>query len=171
MIAPFIALFLAAQTLASQAPASQTPAPTSAEAEIAAALDRLNAASSAADGPAYFSLFTPEARFIGTDATEHWTMAQFRAFAEPVFARGRGWSYPATERTITVAPIDCRCVAWFEEKLINASYGETRGSGVMRLTPDGWKIEQYVLSIAIPNDKADAIVEMIRAPAVAPSTD
>ena len=41
----------------------------------------------------------------------------------------------------------------------------------MRLTPDGWKIEQYVLSIAIPNDKADAIVEMIRAPAVAPTTD
>jgi uncharacterized protein (TIGR02246 family) len=146
------------------------PAP-SPEAEIAAVLDRLNAASSAADGPAYFALFTPDARFVGTDATEHWTMAQFRAFAEPVFARGRGWSYPATERIISVAPIECRCVAWFEEKLTNASYGETRGSGVLRLTDDGWKIEQYVLSIAIPNDKADAIVELIRAPAASPTAD
>jgi uncharacterized protein (TIGR02246 family) len=132
------------------------------EADVAAVLDRLNAASTAADGEAYFALFTPDARFIGTDATEHWTLPEFRAYADPVFARGRGWSYPATERTITIAPIDCRCIAWFEEKLINASYGETRGSGVLRLTDDGWKIEQYVLSFAVPNDRADAVVEVIK---------
>lgn len=132
------------------------------EAEVAAVLDRLNAASTAADGEAYFALFTPDARFVGTDATEHWTLSEFRAYAAPVFARGRGWSYPATERTITVAPIDCRCIAWFEEKLINDSYGETRGSGVLRLTGEGWKIEQYVLSFAVPNDRADAVVEAIK---------
>lgn len=140
----------------------QTPPPGDPEAEVAAVLDRLNAASSAADAPAYFSLFTPQARFIGTDASEHWSLDQYRAFAEPYFARGRGWAYPATERTITIAPIDCRCVAWFEEKLTNAGYGEARGSGVMRLTADGWKIEQYVLSLAVPNDKAKAVVEVIR---------
>lgn len=138
-----------------------TPEP--AEAQIGRVLDRLNAASTAADGPAYFSLFTPEARFVGTDASEHWTLAQFRAFAEPYFSQGKGWSYPATERTITVAPIDCRCVAWFEEKLTNSSYGETRGSGVLRLTDDGWKIEQYVLSFSIPNDRAEAVVAAIKA--------
>jgi hypothetical protein len=132
------------------------------EADVAAVLDRLNAASTAADGEAYFALFTPDARFIGTDATEHWTLPQFRAFAEPYFSRGRGWSYPATERTITIAPIDCRCIAWFEEKLVNDSYGVTRGSGVLRLTDDGWKIEQYVLSFAVPNDRADAVVEAIK---------
>lgn len=132
------------------------------EADVAAVLDRLNAASTAADGEAYFALFTPDARFVGTDATEHWTLPEFRAYAAPVFARGRGWSYPATERTITIAPIDCRCIAWFEEKLVNASYGETRGSGVLRLTDDGWKIEQYVLSFAVPNDRADAVVEVIK---------
>ena len=132
------------------------------EADVAAVLDRLNAASTAADGEAYFALFTPDARFVGTDATEHWTLSQFRAYAAPVFARGRGWSYPATERTITIAPIDCRCIAWFEEKLINASYGVTRGSGVLSLTDDGWKIEQYVLSFAVPNDRADAVVQVIK---------
>jgi hypothetical protein len=132
------------------------------EADVAAVLDRLNAASTAADGEAYFALFTPDARFVGTDATEHWTLPQFRAFAEPYFSRGRGWSYPATERTITIAPIDCRCIAWFEEKLVNDSYGVTRGSGVLRLTDDGWKIEQYVLSFAVPNDRADAVVEVIK---------
>lgn len=137
------------------APAPEEPA-------VAAVLDRLNAASTAADGEAYFGLFTPDARFVGTDASEHWTLDQFRAFAAPHFARGNGWSYPATERIITVAPIDCRCVAWFEEKLTNDSYGETRGSGVLRLTEEGWKIEQYVLSLAVPNDKAGAVVAAIR---------
>ncbi len=132
------------------------------EADVAAVLDRLNAASTAADGEAYFALFTPDARFVGTDATEHWTVPEFRAYAAPVFARGRGWSYPATQRTITIAPIDCRCIAWFEEKLINDSYGVTRGSGVLRLTEDGWKIEQYVLSFAVPNDRAEAVVEVIQ---------
>jgi hypothetical protein len=136
---------------------------TSPEGEVAAVLDRLNAASTAADGPAYFALFTPDARFVGTDATEHWPLAEFRAFAEPYFARGRGWSYPATERTITIAPIECRCIAWFEEKLVNDSYGVTRGSGVLRLTDDGWKIEQYVLSFAVPNDRSDAVVAAIKA--------
>lgn len=132
------------------------------ETEIAAVLDRLNAASTAADAEAYFALFTPQARFVGTDAAEHWTLPEFRAYAEPYFSRGRGWSYPATRRTITVAPIDCRCIAWFEEKLINESYGETRGSGVLRLTDEGWKIEQYVLSFSVPNDRADAVVEVIK---------
>lgn len=138
-------------------------APVTAETEIAAVLDALNAASTDADGPAYFALFTPDARFIGTDAGEHWTMAQFRTYAGPVFAAGRGWSYPSTERTITVAPIECRCIAWFEEKLTNDTYGRTRGSGVMRLTDHGWKIEQYVLSIAVPNDIASPIARIIKA--------
>jgi hypothetical protein len=122
----------------------------------------LNAASTAADSEAYFALFTADARFVGTDAGEHWSLPQFRAYAGPVFARGTGWSYAATERTITIAPIDCRCIAWFEEKLVNRSYGETRGSGVLRLTADGWKIEQYVLSFTVPNDRADAVVEAIK---------
>jgi uncharacterized protein (TIGR02246 family) len=135
--------------------------PDPAEGEIAAVLDRLNAASTAADGTAYFALFTPDARFIGTDATERWSMAEFRAFAEPSFARGRGWTYTPHDRVITVAPIACRCVAWFDEELENAGYGQTRGSGVLRLTEGGWKIEQYVLSFAIPNDKASAVVAAV----------
>jgi hypothetical protein len=137
-------------------------APDPAQAEIGAVLDRLNATSTAADGAAYFALFTPEARFIGTDPSEHWSLDEFRAYATPHFARGNGWSYPATERTITVAPIDCRCIAWFEEKLISESYGQTRGSGVLRLTDDGWKIEQYVLSFVVPNARSAAVVEAIR---------
>jgi uncharacterized protein (TIGR02246 family) len=135
---------------------------TSPEADIAAVLDQLNAASSAADADAYFALYTPDARFVGTDASEHWTIDELRQYAAAAFASGRGWSYPATARTITLAPIACRCIAWFEEQLVNQTYGVTRGSGVLRLTDDGWKIEQYVLSFAVPNDRADAVVDIIQ---------
>ncbi len=53
-------------------------------------------------------------------------------------------------------------MAWFDERLTNDTYGRTRGSGVMRLTDDGWKIEQYVLSLAVPNDLASPIARIIK---------
>ncbi len=134
------------------------------ESEAAATLDRMHAAASTADGTTYFAQFTPDARFIGTDASERWSLAEFRAYAEPYFTQGRGWTYIPRDRVMTLAPLDCRCVVWFDELLDNASYGETRGSGVLRLTADGWKIEQYVLSIPVPNDKARAVVALIQSP-------
>lgn len=131
-------------------------------AAVGAAIDRMHAAASAADGPAYFARFTADARFIGTDATEHWPLSQFRAYADPYFGRGQGWTYVPRDRVVTIAPIECRCVAWFDEKLTNAAYGDLRGSGVLRLTADGWQIEQYVLSFTVPNDRSRAVVEAIR---------
>ena len=136
---------------------AQTP-----EEAVGAVLDRLHATASAADGDAYFALYTPDARFIGTDATERWSLEEFRAYAEPHFSQGNGWTYEPTARTVTIAPIECRCVAWFDEVLAHASYGVLRGSGALRLTDDGWKVEQYVLSFAGPNDDAEAVVGVIR---------
>lgn len=129
----------------------------------AAVIDALHQAAREADGATYFSLFTPEARFIGTDATERWTVDEFRAYADPYFSRGQGWDYRVVSRDISILPIECRCVAVFDEVLDNASYGTTRGSGVLRLTDDGWKIDQYVLSFAVPNDVARDVVDVIRA--------
>lgn len=134
-------------------------------AAVEAAIDRMHQTAAEADGAAYFATFTPTARFIGTDATEHWPVAEFHAYADPVFAAGRGWTYVPRDRVVTIAPIDCRCVAWFDEKLTNAAYGDLRGSGVLRLTADGWRIEQYVLSFAVPNDQAERVVQVIAAPA------
>lgn len=144
------------------AAALQTTPGASPEAQVAAVLDQLNVASAAANADAYFALYAPDARFVGTDAGEHWTIDELRAYATPYFNRGNGWSYPATSRVITIAPIECRCIAWFEEQLTNDSYGRTRGSGVMRLTDGGWKIEQYVLSLAVPNDLASPIARIIK---------
>ncbi|MBL0947495.1 nuclear transport factor 2 family protein [Brevundimonas sp.] len=128
-----------------------------------AVIDALHQAAREADGETYFTLFTPDARFIGTDATERWTVAEFEAYATPYFSRGQGWDYQVITRDLSILPIACRCVAVFDEVLENASYGTVRGSGVLRLTDEGWKIEQYVLSFAVPNEVARQVVAVIRA--------
>ncbi|MBL8767081.1 MAG: nuclear transport factor 2 family protein [Planctomycetes bacterium] len=125
----------------------------------ATVLDTLHDAASKADGPRYFDTFTADAVFIGTDATERWTLDQFKAYAEPFFAQGKGWTYEPKERHVRV---DGAC-AWFDERLDNAKYGATRGSGVLTRGADGtWRIAHYVLSMAVPNDKAAKVVDVIR---------
>ena len=159
-----ILALLATLALQSSSPPGAPPDPASIQADLAAqdaatTLDRMHAAASRADGVVYFDQFAPDARFIGTDNTERWSLAQFRAYAEPFFAQGKGWTYRPRERSLTVSGD----LAWFDEVLDNDAYGTTRGSGVLRLTDGGWKIEQYVLSFAVPNDKARAVVGVIKA--------
>jgi hypothetical protein len=115
MRAAVLAAAAAALALATRALAA-TP-----EEDIAVVLDQLHLAASKADGPAYFALYTPDAVFIGTDVTERWTIPAFRAYAQPYFDKGQGWTYAARERQVTIAPVDCRCVAWFDEVLDSQS--------------------------------------------------
>ena len=130
---------------------------------VAAVLDRLHEAAAEADATAYFALFTDGAVFLGTDVTERWTLPEFRAFAEPYFADGRGWTYEATERHVDVAPDGD--IAWFDEILWNETYGTCRGTGVLIRTDAGWRIVQYNLTIPIPNELARELTERIKAAA------
>lgn len=132
-------------------------------ADADALLDRFHQAASRADGQTYFSLFTPSGRFVGTDASEQWSVEEFRAYAEPYFSQGRGWTYAPQEREIRLSPVECRCVATFDEVLSNESYGLVRGSGTLIRGDDGWKIEHYVLSFTVPNVKARDVVAAIKA--------
>jgi pimeloyl-ACP methyl ester carboxylesterase len=127
---------------------------------IGAVLDALHESAAGADGQRYFSLFTDDAVFLGTDATERWTLPEFRGFAEPLFARGTGWTYRATERHVTMGP-DGR-TAWFDELLHNEKYGQCRGTGVLVRDGDRWRIAQYHLTIPVPNEIALDVVDMIR---------
>lgn len=133
------------------------------EDDIEQVLTELHLAASKADGATYFGLYTPDAVFIGTDVTERWSLPAFRAYAEPYFKQGKGWTYSARERHITIAPIECRCVAWFDEVLDSAAYGTARGSGTLVRVGADWKVSQYVLSFPIPNDIADDVVADIKA--------
>src|SRR5579859_2711752 len=144
-------------------PARADPDDDAKVAAIGQMLDQLHAAASKADGKTYFDLFAPDAVFIGTDASERWTMDQFRGYALPLFAQGKGWTYKPRLRHVTIARVPCSCVAWFDEILDSASYGISRGTGMVTLTPFGWKIEQYALTFPIPNDLAKEMTGRIKA--------
>lgn len=115
-------------------------------------LTAFHASAAGADGELYFSLLAENAIYIGTDASERWTAEEFKAFAEPYFSTGRGWTYTATERHIVVAPGGS--VAWFDEMLVNETYGVCRGTGVLVIQDGVWRIAQYHLTFPIPNDLA-----------------
>jgi len=123
---------------------------------IDALLDGMHRASASADGPAYFGSFTDDAVFIGTDPTERWDLAAFRAYALPRFTRGQGWSYTPLRRSVTMGP--GRRVAWFDETLEHAQYGQLRGSGVAQRDRNGWRVARYVLSFSVTNDTAGLTV-------------
>ncbi len=128
--------------------------------DVARALDDLHDAASKAQADRYFGLFTTDAVFLGTDASERWTIEQFKGYALPLFSKGRGWTYTPRERHIQVGNDG---VAWFDELLDNAKYGTCRGSGLLRQQPSGvWRIAQYDLSVPIPNDMLPGIAEEIR---------
>ena len=123
-------------------------------------LNDFHQAAAEANFEQYFGLLTEDAVFIGTDASERWSKESFAHFVKPYFSKGRGWLYKPTERHITVLANET--VAYFDEALINESYGQTRGTGVLVKTVQGWKIAQYNLSIPMPNDLAKDLVSQIK---------
>lgn len=127
---------------------------------INAMLDGWHAAAAKADEAQYFGAMAPEFVFLGTDATERWELAAFRDFAHPYFAKGKAWTFVPRDRHVVLSPQGD--VAWFDEKVDSASYGECRGSGVVRRIEGSWKIAHYNLTIPIPNALAKEVVAMIR---------
>jgi hypothetical protein len=164
---PRPAALAAALLLLGTAAVHGAPAPAATDtAAVAAVLDAFHAAAARADEEAYFALLAPNGVFLGTDATERWDKAAFRAFAHPYFAQGKGWKFDPRNRHVDVSAD--RRVAWFDELLDSATYGECRGSGVLEKVDGGWKITQYHLTIPIPNDLAKDFVAKIRAAQAAP---
>jgi hypothetical protein len=137
-----------------------TTAP-SVDAAVEAVLDDLHDAASKGDGVRYFSNFAPDAVFFGTDATERWTLSEFRDYAMQRFEAGTSWTYHPRDRHV-FRSADGR-TAWFDEVVVNAKYGACRGTGVLVLLDGHWRIAQYNLTIPIPNAIALDVVEMIRA--------
>ena len=124
-------------------------------------LNNFHQAAADAQAKPYFNLLSQDAIFLGTDAIERWSKAEFKAFVVPYFSQGKGWLYTPVERNISV--IKQGQVAFFDEILFSKSYGTCRGSGLLVKTNQGWKISQYNLSIPMPNGLAKALVKQIKA--------
>lgn len=105
----------------------------------------------------YFSIMSDDAVFIGTDATENWQLDAFKKFAKPYFDRGKAWNFTALERNVYIDKAGK--LAWFDE-LLDTQMKICRGSGVLKKIGGRWKIAHYVLSIAVPNENVDELVDI-----------
>lgn len=133
----------------------QTPAAR----QAGAVLDDWHQAAAVADESRYFGHFAPDGVFIGTDATERWTVPAFRVWAKPYFDKKKAWSFKPRDRHVALSA-DGK-TAWFDEMLDTPNLGVCRGSGVLILNGGTWKIAQYNLSIPIPNALAPGVVKQI----------
>lgn len=124
---------------------------------INTSLDLWHKAAAEANFEDYFSLMTNDGVFIGTDATENWQNEAFKTFSKPYFDKGKAWSFTSLERNIYV--YEDQKLAWFDE-LLDTQMKLCRGSGVLKLEDNQWKVAHYVLSITIPNENVSEITKM-----------
>jgi ketosteroid isomerase-like protein len=124
--------------------------------QIGAMLDSFNVAAAKADYDRYFSFFTDDAIFIGTDATEHWDKQRYMLWAKPYFDKKRTWRFASIQRHIYMGKAGD--IAWFDE-LLNTQMKICRGSGVVVRQGGIWKVQQYVLSMTVPNSQTKKVVE------------
>ena len=123
--------------------------------QIADLLDSFNVAAARADFKKYFDFYADDAVFIGTDATENWHKEAFKIWAKPFFDKGQAWNFTSLDRHIFFDRSGK--VAWFDE-LLSTQMKLCRGSGVLTKQGDDWKVQQYVLSMTIPNSLVDTVV-------------
>ena len=105
---------------------------------------------------AYFDKMTEDAVFVGTDASEVWQKKDFQEFAKPFFLKKHTWNFIAVSRNI-YGPREG--IAWFDE-ILDTWMGLCRGSGVVVKQGEQWKIQHYVLSIAVPNDVTREVIAL-----------
>lgn len=124
---------------------------------INTALDLWHKAAAEANFDNYFNLMTNDGVFIGTDATENWQNQAFKAFSKPYFDNGKAWHFTAIERNVYV--YKNQKLAWFDE-LLDTQMKLCRGSGVLKLENNQWKVAHYVLSITIPNENVPEVIKL-----------
>ena len=125
--------------------------------EVNTLLVNWHKAASDANFKEYFRVLDSTTVYIGTAAEEIWTKEQFANFSKPYFDKGKAWSFTTLERNIYMS--ESANIVWFNE-LIDTWMGTCRGSGVLEKKEDSWKIKQYVLSVAIPNDDIQAVIDI-----------
>ena len=106
---------------------------------------------------AYFDAMTVNGIYIGTDASELWTTKEFKEWSKKYFEEGNTWDFKAEERNIYFS--ENGKVAWFDE-LLSTWMGTCRGSGVLEYQNNQWKIAHYHLSVTIPNEKIQEVIEL-----------
>jgi ketosteroid isomerase-like protein len=123
-------------------------------------IDGWHKAAAQADAKRFFDSMDEHSIYIGTDAKERWTKSEFLSFAKPYFDKGKAWDFKPYDRDLHVTS-DGQ-YAWFSE-LLHTWMGVCRGSGILRKTTAGWRIEQYHLSVTVPNEVIHDFISLVDA--------
>ncbi len=121
-------------------------------------MDQWHLAAAKADEAVFFGSMTEDAIYLGTEGGERWLRDELKKWSEKYFAKDSAWDFTPSNRVIYFT--EDKTTAWFEEDL--ASWmGPCRGSGVLALTEEGWKIKHYNLAVLVPNDKIQAFIKLM----------
>ena len=108
---------------------------------------------------AYIDFMDSTCIYVGTDATEKWTKDEFEIFCKPYFDKKKTWDFKSIDRTLTLD--QNQSTAWFYE-ILQTHMGTCRGSGVLKYKNQQWKLQQYILSLAIPNEDMNEVKKVIQ---------
>jgi ketosteroid isomerase-like protein len=128
---------------------------------IGRVIDDFHDAAAHGDKARYLGHLSENAVFMGTDEWERWPKhPDFADYVDSRFQNGRGWTYESVERTIRVS--DSADIAWFDEVLFSEQNGRFRGTGVLTLQDDGWKITHYAMSFLILNENWEEVIDLTK---------
>jgi hypothetical protein len=122
-------------------------------------MDNWHKAAATADEEVFFGSMTAEGVYLGTDKTEKWTRDEMAEWASEYFQKESAWSFTAMERDVYFS--EDGTTAWLNEKL-DTWMGVCKGTAVLVLNEEGWKIALYDLSVTIDNDKIDQFLELVK---------
>ena len=129
------------------------------EADIRKLATDWHLAATNADSAAYFDAIANDGYYLGTDKGEHWSKTEFLGFAAPYFARGKAWSFVATERHVFYD--ENRQIGFWDE-VLDTWMGPCRGTAVVERQADGkFKINHYTLSMLVPNERVQEVIKAI----------
>ncbi|MDG1721227.1 MAG: nuclear transport factor 2 family protein [Bacteroidia bacterium] len=112
-----------------------------------------------ADLNAYVGFMDSACIYVGTDATEKWSKDEFGEFCKPYFDKKKTWDFKSHDRTINIS--SDQNTAWFYE-ILQTHMGTCRGSGTLEYKNNQWKLQQYILSLAIPNEDMNEVKQVVR---------
>jgi hypothetical protein len=122
-------------------------------------LENFHLAAATADEDIFFGSMTEDGMYLGTDASERWLRDELREWSKEYFDRESAWAFTPTQRHIYFSADGT--TAWFDE-LLDTWMGVCRGSGVLLKTEDSWKITQYNLTVAVPNEHIQGYIQLIQ---------
>lgn len=124
-------------------------------------MDSWHHAAAVADEDVFFGLLDSNAVYLGTDPGERWLKHEFMDWGLKYFQRDTAWAFIPYNRVWNFS--DDFQYAWFDE-LLETHMGVCRGSGVLKMSQNKWKIQQYNLALTLPNDKMNGFRELQNVP-------